>query len=144
MGECWRMFLEVLGPIGLGFRWVRARFTNLNPGLSGHPFDPGYRVSMKAGAVSHFSTPMTLTERRQLQGPKPCYEDPRQLSIKRSPSHMRQPDACSGPLCKGSEGTTRSFPIAMTLDTYTHLFDQSRDEAAEAIADQFRQALRTQ
>ena len=32
--------------------------------------------------------------------------------------------------------------IAMTLDTYTHLFDEGRDEAAEAMADQFRQSLR--
>jgi integrase len=32
--------------------------------------------------------------------------------------------------------------IAMTLDTYTHLFEQGRDEAAEAMAEQFRQALK--
>lgn len=32
--------------------------------------------------------------------------------------------------------------IAMTLDTYTHLFEQGRDEAAEAMALQFRQSLR--
>jgi integrase len=31
--------------------------------------------------------------------------------------------------------------IAMTLDTYTHLFDQSRDEAAEAMAQQFLHSL---
>ncbi|MPZ92657.1 MAG: tyrosine-type recombinase/integrase [Actinobacteria bacterium] len=33
--------------------------------------------------------------------------------------------------------------IAMTLDTYTHLFDQGRDEAAEAMALQFTRALRS-
>ena len=27
--------------------------------------------------------------------------------------------------------------IAMTLDTYTHLFDEGRDEAAEAMANHF-------
>jgi integrase len=32
--------------------------------------------------------------------------------------------------------------IAMTLDTYTHLFDQGRDEAAEAMAVRFMQSLR--
>ena len=31
--------------------------------------------------------------------------------------------------------------IAMTLDTYTHLFDEGRDEAAEAMAEQFRRSL---
>lgn len=31
--------------------------------------------------------------------------------------------------------------IAMTLDTYTHLFDESRDEAAEAMAAQFTRSL---
>jgi integrase len=31
--------------------------------------------------------------------------------------------------------------IAMTLDTYTHLFDEGRDEAAEAMAAHFRQSL---
>jgi integrase len=31
--------------------------------------------------------------------------------------------------------------IAMTLDTYTHLFDEGRDEAAEAMALQFRRSL---
>jgi integrase len=31
--------------------------------------------------------------------------------------------------------------IAMTLDTYTHLFDEGRDEAAEAMAAQFRHSL---
>lgn len=31
--------------------------------------------------------------------------------------------------------------IAMTLDTYTHLFDEGRDEAAEAMALEFRRAL---
>lgn len=31
--------------------------------------------------------------------------------------------------------------IAMTLDTYTHLFDEGRDEAAEAMAEHFRQTL---
>lgn len=31
--------------------------------------------------------------------------------------------------------------IAMTLDTYTHLFDEGRDEAAEAMGERFRQAL---
>jgi integrase len=33
--------------------------------------------------------------------------------------------------------------IAMTLDTYTHLFDEGRDEAAEAMANHFRQSLGT-
>jgi len=32
--------------------------------------------------------------------------------------------------------------IAMTLDTYTHLFDEGRDEAAEAMALQFRKSLK--
>lgn len=32
--------------------------------------------------------------------------------------------------------------IAMTLDTYTHLFDEGRDEAAEAMAEHFRSSLR--
>lgn len=32
--------------------------------------------------------------------------------------------------------------IAMTLDTYTHLFDEGRDEAAEAMAAQFTASLR--
>jgi integrase len=31
--------------------------------------------------------------------------------------------------------------IAMTLDTYTHLFDEGRDEAAEAMAAQFTRSL---
>ena len=31
--------------------------------------------------------------------------------------------------------------IAMTLDTYTHLFDEGRDEAAEAMAEGFRKSL---
>ncbi len=31
--------------------------------------------------------------------------------------------------------------IAMTLDTYTHLFDEGRDEAAEAMAQQFARSL---
>jgi integrase len=31
--------------------------------------------------------------------------------------------------------------IAMTLDTYTHLFDEGRDEAAEAMAEHFRSSL---
>ncbi|MDQ4143231.1 MAG: site-specific integrase, partial [Actinomycetota bacterium] len=30
--------------------------------------------------------------------------------------------------------------IAMTLDTYTHLFDEGRDEAAEAMAEAFRRS----
>lgn len=33
--------------------------------------------------------------------------------------------------------------IAMTLDTYTHLFDEGRDEAAEAMAEHFRSSLQT-
>jgi integrase len=33
--------------------------------------------------------------------------------------------------------------IAMTLDTYTHLFDEGRDEAAEAMAVQFAKSLRS-
>lgn len=33
--------------------------------------------------------------------------------------------------------------IAMTLDTYTHLFDEGRDEAAEAMAQAFVESLRT-
>ncbi|MFN2588762.1 MAG: tyrosine-type recombinase/integrase [Actinomycetota bacterium] len=32
--------------------------------------------------------------------------------------------------------------IAMTLDTYTHLFDEGRDEAAEAMAEQFTRSLK--
>ncbi len=32
--------------------------------------------------------------------------------------------------------------IAMTLDTYTHLFDEGRDEAAEAMAEAFRRSQR--
>jgi integrase len=32
--------------------------------------------------------------------------------------------------------------IAMTLDTYTHLFDEGRDEAAEAMGAEFTRALR--
>jgi integrase len=34
--------------------------------------------------------------------------------------------------------------IAMTLDTYTHLFDQGRDEAAEAMAVRFRHSLKVE
>ena len=32
--------------------------------------------------------------------------------------------------------------IAMTLDTYTHLFDEGRDEAADAMAEQFTRSLK--
>lgn len=32
--------------------------------------------------------------------------------------------------------------IAMTLDTYTHLFDEGRDEAAEVMARHFKESLR--
>lgn len=31
--------------------------------------------------------------------------------------------------------------IAMTLDTYTHLFDEGRDEAAEAMGLHFHQSI---
>ena len=34
--------------------------------------------------------------------------------------------------------------IAMTLDTYTHLFDEGRDEAAEAMGVRFNAAVKTQ
>ena len=33
--------------------------------------------------------------------------------------------------------------IAMTLDTYTHLFDEGRDEASETMAAGFRKSLRS-